>query len=190
MTCEIPRSKHELYDTWRTMIRRCHAPSSHAYPRYGGRGIHVCPEWRASFDAFLEDVPPRPGPGYTLDRIDNNGPYAPGNVRWATAGQQARNTRVNHYLTARGQTRLLEEWVEITGIPKSTLFGRIKNGWSDEQAINTPVRPKAPDHTVTPAGLRQLLTDNEIAPSTVTARLRRGWDLQRALTQPTRRLPP
>ncbi|MFF0790404.1 hypothetical protein [Streptomyces spiralis] len=190
MTCEIPRSKHELYNTWRSMIRRCHNPNADNYPRYGGRGIHVCPEWRESFDKFLADVPPRPARGYTLERIDNDGPYAPGNVRWATPAEQARNTRANHYLTARGQTRLLEDWVEITGIPKSTLFNRIKAGWTDEQVVNTPVRPKAPDNSILPADTRRLALEHGLAPETVASRIRRGWDLNRALTQPAARRHP
>lgn len=75
------------------MIKRCENPKNHAYPRYGGRGITVCPEWRSDFAAFLRDVGPRPSPDLSLDRIDNNGNYEPGNVRWATAAQQAQNRR-------------------------------------------------------------------------------------------------
>ncbi|MFI1165588.1 hypothetical protein ACH4UM_18730 [Streptomyces sp. NPDC020801] len=190
MTCNLPRSKHELYSTWRTMIRRCHNPAAHNYPRYGGRGIHVCPAWRDSFDQFLAEIPPRPSPEYSLERVDNNRGYEPGNVRWATPREQARNTRTNHYLTALGQTRLLEEWVEITGIPKSTLFNRIRRGWDDEAVITTPVRPKAPDNSVVPAGANQLAAEHGLTPETVAARIRRGWDLTRAITQPAARRQP
>lgn len=190
MSCELPRSKHELYDTWRAMIRRCHNPAAGNYPRYGGRGITVCQAWRDSFDAFLEDVPPRPTAGHSLERIDNNRGYEPGNVRWATAAEQARNRRDNHYLTARGRTLLLEEWAEITGIPKSTLFNRIAAGWPDEQVIDTPPRPKAPDNSITPTGLRSLVADRQLKPETVISRLRRGWDYDRAISQPAARRGP
>lgn len=78
---------------WRSMIGRCTYPSQSNYPRYGGRGIRVCDAWRASFEAFLADVGERPGPEYSLGRIDNDGNYEPGNVRWETAAQQAGNKR-------------------------------------------------------------------------------------------------
>lgn len=85
--------KSSLYSTWNGMKQRCHNPNHDSYHNYGGRGVSVCARWRWSFAAFLKDVGLKPRAGLTLDRIDNDGNYEPKNVRWATAKEQASNTR-------------------------------------------------------------------------------------------------
>ena len=81
------------YKIWDGIIERCCNPKSTAYANYGGRGITICKEWRTDFAAFLSAVGRRPNPKLSIDRIDNNKGYEPGNVRWATALQQAANKR-------------------------------------------------------------------------------------------------
>ena len=81
------------YGIWCSMVKRCENPNHPRYADYGGRGIGIHPEWRADFAAFLRDVGRRPSPELSLDRIDNDGNYEPGNVRWATAKEQAANRR-------------------------------------------------------------------------------------------------
>ena len=78
------------YQRWTQMMRRCYDKKHHAYPTYGGRGICVCQQWH-EFEFFYRDVGPPPGDGLSIDRIDNDGPYAPDNIRWATAAQQNAN---------------------------------------------------------------------------------------------------
>ena len=79
--------------TWYHMIRRCTNPHDSGYKDYGGRGITVCERWADSFENFLVDMGPKPTVAHSLDRIDNDGNYEPGNCRWATAKQQANNSR-------------------------------------------------------------------------------------------------
>jgi hypothetical protein len=82
------------YISWRAARRRCHDPNNASYARYGGLGIKMCAKWRASFPAFyayvIAHIGPRP-PGTTIDRIDNDGDYEPGNIRWATPTEQQAN---------------------------------------------------------------------------------------------------
>ncbi len=81
------------YRAWVAMIQRCHNPKMPNFKDYGGRGIVVCDEWRGSFTAFYEHIGPKPSSDLSIDRIENNGNYEPGNVRWATRLQQNNNTR-------------------------------------------------------------------------------------------------
>jgi hypothetical protein len=91
-------TKHGLchtseYSIWAGMNDRCSNPNNNAWKYYGGRGIKVCDRWRASFEAFFADIGPRPTSKHSIDRINNDGNYEPGNVRWATATVQANNKR-------------------------------------------------------------------------------------------------
>ena len=82
------------YRAYYNMMKRCYNPKDVAYPNYGGRGIKVCEKWRSSFEAFLADLGPRPGKGYSVDRIRVDEDYGPENCRWATASEQEHNKRV------------------------------------------------------------------------------------------------
>jgi hypothetical protein len=125
------------------MKERCLNPRNHKYPRYGARGIKIHPTWIDSFETFYEHVSTLANcgeKGFTIDRVDNDGDYEPGNVRWATPFEQQRNTSQNLMLTLNGITRCAVEWAELLGINAKTLRGRIEVGWSHERALTQPIR--------------------------------------------------
>lgn len=123
---------------WRNMIRRCTNPNDPSYSRYGALGITVCARWVDPVEGprrFIEDVGVRPDDGYSLERIDTGGNYEPGNVKWATAKEQARNRSNNKLLTLDGETMPMAAWAERYGINVATLGGRIKRGWGLRRAL-------------------------------------------------------
>lgn len=124
------------YHAWESMRTRCHAGrNSVHYERYKARGIRVCEEWERSFIAFYEHVGPRPSPKHTLDRIDNNGNYELGNVRWTTRRVQQRNTRITSMVTINGVTRPARDWEEIAGLRYGLLKNRLRRGWPTEDLL-------------------------------------------------------
>lgn len=131
------------YGVWAAMKRRCLNPNVRHYERYGGRGIRVCGRWM-EFQNFLADMGSRPSSRHQLDRIDNDGDYAPGNCRWALVKTQSRNRSNNIMLTHNDTTMCVQDWAKQIGVKPSTLYARLKRGWSDERTICTPVRFMAP----------------------------------------------
>lgn len=131
---------------WQAMIRRCTNPNVPEWMNYGGRGIIVCARWRHSFENFLEDLGQRPSLKHSIDRHpDKNGNYDPLNCRWATVTEQNRNRRSNRMLTIDGDSKILTEWAEHSGISRMTISGRLKKGWDIKRAVFEPVdihRPK------------------------------------------------
>lgn len=118
--------KHPLYGAWAGMINRCHNPNNSAYHRYGGRGIYVCDRWRKDFRNFLADMGERPA-GKTLDRMDGNGPYSPGNCRWATSHEQRAN------ITPKGDEMM-----------RAAMSKGVKRRWAEWRAAGNVPKPKHP----------------------------------------------
>ena len=127
------------YSAWLAMKQRTTTNRKHPMFRfYGARGITTCKEWRKSFTAFFDDIGPKPTPSHTLEREDNNEGYSPGNVRWATRREQARNRRSNSRLTAKGKPITLFRCAELSGLNYSTARARNRRGWSTERLLSTP----------------------------------------------------
>ena len=145
--CLLPQRRHEgavrhghsigngtrVYRIWCNMLTRCTNPNVPHYERYGGRGITVCERWN-SFDHFLEDMG-EPPDGLTIDRLNNDGNYEPGNCAWATALSQARNKHNTIKLTFDGLTLTLVEWAKRLGIKYPTLKKRYHQKWPIEKML-------------------------------------------------------
>jgi hypothetical protein len=122
------------------MIERVKPSSRHA-KHYADRGITVCARWGV-YENFLADMGRRPSPEHSLDRIDNDRGYEPGNCRWATDVEQNRNTRGNHLVTFRGETLPIAAWAERLGMLHATLTYRLRT-WSVERAFTEPFHANA-----------------------------------------------
>ncbi|MES2367084.1 MAG: hypothetical protein V4563_14505 [Pseudomonadota bacterium] len=129
------------FQCWCNMRNRCTNPKYVSFHKYGGKGITVCQRWTSSFEAFLEDMGECP-PKLEIDRYPNrDGNYEPGNCRWATKKQQARNRETNRVFTVFGITASVTELAELFGMPQHTLFSRLDiQKWTIEKALTFPVK--------------------------------------------------
>lgn len=140
--------KHSIYKIWVLMRHRCYNKNNPSFGDYGGRGIGICKRWRDSFSHFVEDMGPRPGPEYSIDRIDNDGDYCPENCRWATQKQQCNNTRRNRTITYHGVTKTHSQWADTLAISRERFRQRVNKlesiGADVTQAITTPAGETMP----------------------------------------------
>jgi len=134
------QSRTKAYRTWLAMRQRCENPKNVSYPKYGGAGIVVCSRWML-YENFHADMGDAPTGRHTIDRIDGTKGYEPGNCRWATYAEQNRNTTRNVVVEINGESKVLQDWCEQYGITRATVEARLRNGWSVEVALTTPVNP-------------------------------------------------
>jgi hypothetical protein len=134
-------SKFPEFHSWWQMINRCENKNNLHYNRYGGRGIKVCDRWKGvnGLANFIIDMGARP-PGHTIERIDNNGDYEPGNCRWATMREQSRNRSSNHIITIGTESKPVVDWCAQYTIAVGTFNARVKNGMDPLQALTKPIR--------------------------------------------------
>jgi len=174
------------YKTWSHMIDRCHNPKCKLYPRYGGRGISVCDRWHNSFLTFLADIGHRPTPKHSIDRIDNDGNYEPGNCRWATYKEQNQNMRGNHIILFHGRSQCLQAWADEAGLKRGCLRNRLNSGIPMEQAMQTAHRRM---RLVECGGkiqsISQWARETGISERTISRRLANGWTAQETLAERT-----
>jgi hypothetical protein len=130
-----------LYHLWQTVKDRVNNPRN---PNYGGRGVTMYGPWSADFLLFEEYIATqlgdKPTERHSLDRIDVERGYEPGNLRWASPAEQARNRRCNVLITVEDETLCVSDWAQRLGVTPQTVFQRLKLGWSERDAVTTPAR--------------------------------------------------
>lgn len=123
------------------MHQRCYDPKNDHFKHYGGRGIVICDDW-FFFENFLDDMGSKPTSQHTIERNDVHGNYEVANCRWATRKEQGRNLQRSVYVEYQGERHLLLDVTQKLGLNRNVVYQRLKLGWSLEDALTTPVRPK------------------------------------------------
>lgn len=123
------------YISWGGMLYRCGNPNCKHYAAYGGRGIKVCKRWM-KFENFYKDMGPKPGPKYSIDRIDNDGNYCKNNCRWSTNVDQCNNQRRSVFIEFNGKRQTISQWAVEIGIPPTTIANRMKNNRPLEEVLS------------------------------------------------------
>jgi hypothetical protein len=175
------------YNAHKAMHRRCYDPKHNRHINY--MGISVCSRWRGAvnYPVFLSDMGRRPSSQHSLDRIDNKGDYEPGNCRWATSKEQARNRNSTDIVEYKGIKKPLIEWAEDFGVAYYTVRKRFyKLGWSLEESFNGSKRSRRPRKTLTIDGVTRSVIgwskQAEVSVETFRARIKKlGWTPKEAL---------
>lgn len=182
-------SREPEYGAWSGIRRRCLNPNTKDYPRYGGRGISVHPSWVDDYPKFLSDVGPKPTSEHELDRINNDGNYEPGNVRWVLPTVNCRNKSTNNNITAFGTTQCITDWAITLGVSPMAILTRLQRGWSPEDAVSVPRESGHHAHHIIIDGVDHSATDwsniSGTPPQTICSRLKKGWSPKDAVYAPS-----
>ena len=176
------RARHGMYKTriyqqWASMIDRCYNENNKRYPRYGGRGLTVCEQWRSSFESFYADMGDAPE-GTTLDRIDNEKGYTPDNCRWATPQEQANNRSTNVLIEWEGKSMSIADWARHFNLPYHWIKHRHSRGYKPPELFSTEHLPYRKAKTYPFGGeeltLKQLSARTGVKLQTLYARVYAG----------------
>jgi len=174
------------YKAWKAMKQRCFNPNNKRYSDYGGRGIGVCDRWKNSFQNFLADMGSRPTAKHSLDRINNDGDYCFDNCKWSTKAEQANNRRNNKPLiTIENETLTIADWAKKMGFSASVIYRRLELGWSEFDAVMTPVET---DRLIAIGSktytISEWTTEMGFSASVIYRRLELGWSDYDAVMTP------
>lgn len=168
----------KVYSIWHAMIQRCRNKRNVQYKNYGGRGIAVCQRWSNILN-FIKDMG-HPAPKMTLERVDNNKGYSPGNCRWATQAEQARNKRGVRLITWNGKIKCLTDWAKELKLSHNGLKKRLRHR-SFEDAVK---RPFGGGRFITFKGetknLNAWAKKLGLEAGTISMRINKGWSIERA----------
>lgn len=183
----------DVYKIWSSIKQRCLNPKNTRWSAYGGRGVSICQEWIEDPVAFAEHMGPRPSPDHTVDRIDNDGHYEPGNVRWATRSEQQLKTRRNKPVMINGELLTRREIAQRTGLSSAMVLSRINSGATEREIMAPKHQGRSLTRKVEPSnklrfmvGGREYSTEEIAAatglkPNTIRYRASRGYTGERLL---------
>jgi len=172
------------YRSWGNMKNRCFNPNEKRYSDYGGRGITVCDRWKNSFENFLADMGLKPTPKHSLDRIDNDGDYQKDNCKWSTHVEQQNNRSSNRFITIEDVTLTITQWEKKMGFNKNIIWQRLEDGWSEYDAVMTPVHVRLITIENDTWTIAQWTDEMGYGKTVIHNRLNRGWSEYRAVMTP------
>lgn len=187
------KTPHErLYSLWKDIKKRCYNPNFKFYNYYGGRGIHVCDEWLHNPNAFIEwSINNGYREGLQIDRIENDGPYAPTNCRFVTRLVNVRNRSDSTYITIGGETKQIGEWADSVGITAGALRFRVMRRWAESDLLLPLGSNPKQQRIITINGESKRLLEwsnlSGLSATTISDRIKRGWDESELLRPPTNR---
>lgn len=175
-------SYKRIYNTWRSMKKRCYLKSNANYKHYGERGITVCDEWLDPDEFYKWCMNNGYQDTFTIDRIDVNGNYEPTNCRWVDMKTQQNNKRNNKKITYNNITKTMSEWAKYFNIDYTLLKSRLLNGWTFEKAISTKNRSIGKFTINGETNTARYFAKKYNVPTiTVYDRLKRGSNIEEAL---------